>query len=148
MAICGVLHHKTCSEKTTYFLPHQYPLSFMLLVVCSLSFLHFLFFEPNFFLSQYYTAIGRSNQVRMIRNQISFLKRFEMNVAPSEGDLKWVIDYIGFRVGVSATATREEKWDFLWSLMQFMRYCICVVIEVVDGEEGNSKSGAPVMPQI
>ena len=71
-----------------------------------------------------------------------------MKAASNVSDLKWALDYIGFRGGVSATTTREERCYFLWSLMQFMRYCICVVIEVVDGEEGNSKSGAPAMPQI
>ena len=37
---------------------------------------------------------------------------------------------------------------FLWSLMQFMRYCKCVVIEVVDCEEGSLNHGAIAIPQI
>ena len=86
---------------------------------------------------------------------VSIFKQFERNVVPSEGDLRWVLDYIGVRgwsecnkeveflggeIGFEQFNEERGKVGFLCSLMGFMSYCRCVVMmEVVDGEEIKSK---------
>ncbi|KAL1317196.1 hypothetical protein HN51_069300 [Arachis hypogaea] len=83
----------------------------------------------------------------------SVLTRFENRVEPNEGDLRLVLDYIGVRkwsecnkevkflaaeIGFQSNSEEKSKVGFLCSLMGFMCYCRCLVMEVVDGEGGNS----------
>ncbi|AES96202.1 putative aminoacyltransferase, E1 ubiquitin-activating enzyme [Medicago truncatula] len=81
------------------------------------------------------------------------LNLFEKRVAPKKIDLKRVVDYIGVcewneinkevkfldgEIGFEWLNEEKEKVGFLSSLMGFMCYCRCVMIEIVDCEEGKS----------
>ncbi|XP_061359621.1 U-box domain-containing protein 19-like [Gastrolobium bilobum] len=97
---------------------------------------------------------------RAVMVVMSVLNRFQNRVAPNEGDLKWVLDYIGVcrwsecnkevkfldgEIGFEWLNEGKRKVGFLSSLMGFMSYCRCVVMEVIDdGEEGNKKSEAGI----
>lgn len=92
---------------------------------------------------------------RVVVSVVSGLTRFENRVPPGEGDLKWVLEYIGVKkwsecnkevkflegeIGFECLKNEEKgKMVFLSSLMGFMSYCRCVVIEDVDCEESNKK---------
>ncbi|XP_057448469.1 U-box domain-containing protein 18-like [Lotus japonicus] len=92
---------------------------------------------------------------RAVMGVMSILNQFENRVAPDEGELKRVIEYIGVcrwsecnrevkflegEIGFEGlNEEKKRKVSFLSSLMGFMSYCRCVVMEVVDGEEGNNK---------
>ncbi|KAK7307215.1 hypothetical protein VNO77_40076 [Canavalia gladiata] len=92
---------------------------------------------------------------RAVMGVISGLTQLENRVAPDEGDLKWVLDYIRVKgwsecnkevrfleaeIGFECLNEEKRKVSFLSSLMGFMSYCRCVVMEDVDGEESNKKS--------
>ncbi|XP_027361815.1 U-box domain-containing protein 19-like [Abrus precatorius] len=92
---------------------------------------------------------------RVVMGVMSGLTLFGKRVAPNEGDLKWVLDYIGVRrwsecnkevkflegeIGFECLNEGKRKVDFLSGLIGFMSYCRCVVMEDVDGAEGNKKS--------
>ncbi|KAL5122433.1 U-box domain-containing protein 19 [Glycine soja] len=92
---------------------------------------------------------------RVVMSVVSGLTRFENRVPPGEGDLKWVLEYIGVKkwsecnkevkflegeIGFECLKNEEKrKMVFLSSLMGFMSYCRCVVMEDVDCEESNKK---------
>ncbi|KAL5100539.1 hypothetical protein RYX36_004866 [Vicia faba] len=88
---------------------------------------------------------------------VNVLKLFEKRVAPEKFDLKRVLDYIGVlkwsevdkevrfldgEIGFEWLNEKKKKVDFLSSLMGFMSYCRCVMMdgamEIVDFEEGKS----------
>lgn len=90
----------------------------------------------------------------VVMSVVSGLARFENRVDPDEGDLKWVLEYIGVEkwsecnkevkflegeIGLECMNEEKRKVGFLSSLMGFMSYCRCVVMEVVDCEEGSNK---------
>ncbi|XP_020217904.1 U-box domain-containing protein 19 [Cajanus cajan] len=94
---------------------------------------------------------------RVVMSVVSGLTRFENRVAPDEGELKWVLEYIGVRgwsecnkevkflegeIGFESLNEEKRKVGFLSSLMGFMSYCRCVVMEVVDCEESKRKNDA------
>ncbi|XP_004489855.1 U-box domain-containing protein 19 [Cicer arietinum] len=79
------------------------------------------------------------------------LNLFEKRVAPNKCDLKRVLDYIGVlkwsesnkevkfldcEIGFEWLNEEKRKVGFLSSLMGFMSYCRCVVMEVMNCEEG------------
>lgn len=86
---------------------------------------------------------------------VNVLKLFEKRVAPEKFDMKRVLDYIGVLKWSEVNKEvkfldgeiefewlnekkKRKKVDFLSSLMGFMSYCRCVVMEIVDFEEGKS----------
>ncbi|KAL2349391.1 hypothetical protein Fmac_003391 [Flemingia macrophylla] len=94
---------------------------------------------------------------RAVMSVVSGLARFERGVAPDEGDLKWVLDYIGVRgwsdcnkevkflegeIGFQSLNEEKRKVGLFSSLMGFMSYCRCVVMEVVHCEESKRKNDA------
>ncbi|XP_068468113.1 U-box domain-containing protein 19-like [Phaseolus vulgaris] len=91
---------------------------------------------------------------RVVMSVVSGLTRFENQVAPDEGDLKWVIEYIGVKgwrecnkevkflegeIGFKGFNEKRNKVILLSSLVGFMSYCRCLVMEVVDFEESDKK---------
>ncbi|TKY69850.1 U-box domain-containing protein 19 [Spatholobus suberectus] len=94
---------------------------------------------------------------RAVMSVLSGLTRFENRVAPDEGDLKWVLEYIGVKkwsecnkevkflegeIGFEWLNEGKRKVGFLSSLMGFMSYCRCVVMEDVDCEESNKRESS------
>ncbi|KAI9125086.1 hypothetical protein K1719_003702 [Acacia pycnantha] len=92
---------------------------------------------------------------RAMMGVLSILNQFENSITPSESDLRWILDHIGVQrwsecnkeikfldaeVGYEQMKEEKRKLAFLCSLMGFMSYCRCVVIEVVDDGEDESKS--------
>ncbi|KAK7250547.1 hypothetical protein RIF29_33053 [Crotalaria pallida] len=92
---------------------------------------------------------------RVMMCVVSVLEQFEKRVAPNEGDLKWVLDYIGVKgwsectkeveflegeFGLEWLNEERGKVGFLSSLIGFMSYCRCVVCEFVDAEKGDKRS--------
>ncbi|KAF7829369.1 U-box domain-containing protein 19-like [Senna tora] len=82
---------------------------------------------------------------------VSILNQFEKLTTPSMSDLKWVLDYIGVRrwsecnkeikfLGYEKMNEEQGKMELLSSLVGFMSYCRCVVIQVVDNNGDNPKS--------
>lgn len=91
---------------------------------------------------------------RVVMSVVSSLTRFENQVPPDEGDLRWVIEYIGVKgwnecnkevkflegeIGFKGSDEKRNKVTLLSSLVGFMSYCRCLVMEVVDCEESNKK---------
>ncbi|CAJ1931477.1 unnamed protein product [Sphenostylis stenocarpa] len=91
---------------------------------------------------------------RAVMRVVSSLTRFENRVAPDEGDLKWVIEYIGVKgwsecnkevkflegeIGFEGFDEKRNKVILLCSLVGFMSCCRCIVMEVVDCEESSKK---------
>ncbi|XP_054823055.1 U-box domain-containing protein 19 [Prosopis cineraria] len=92
---------------------------------------------------------------RAMMGVLSILNQFENTIIPSESNLRWILDHIGVRrwsecnkeikfldaeVGYERMKEDKGKLAVLSSLMWFMCYCRCVVIEVVDNGEDYPKS--------
>ncbi|CAK8537024.1 unnamed protein product [Lathyrus sativus] len=86
---------------------------------------------------------------------VNVLKLFEKRVAPEKFDMKRVLDYIGVlkwsevnkevkfldgEIGFEWLNEKKKKVGSLSGLMGFMSYCRCVVMEIVDFEEGESSN--------
>ncbi|CAL0312968.1 unnamed protein product [Lupinus luteus] len=90
-----------------------------------------------------------SDDERCMMYVVSIFNQFEKRVVPNEGDLKWVLDYIGVKgwsqcnkeveildgeLGFEWLNEEKEKVGILSNLIGFMSYCRCVVVEFVDEE--------------
>ncbi|KAK2374545.1 U-box domain-containing protein [Trifolium repens] len=86
---------------------------------------------------------------------MNVLNLFEKRIVPNKFDLKKVLDYIGVcewseinkevkfldsEIGFEWLNDEKRKVGFLCSLMGFMSYCRCVVVEVMDCEEEGKSS--------
>lgn len=90
------------------------------------------------------------NDEKAMKTVLSVLNQFENSIAPSESDLKRVLDHIGIKrwsecdeeikfldaeIGYARVNEEKEKIAFFSSLMGFVCYSRCLVIDVDDDDD-------------